>query len=59
MVADEGVSGLRVGVGGRGGHAAFHVDPQRDVVTLEDRRLDVHHVTQEVNAGSPRRLPVL
>lgn len=59
MVADEGVIGLRVGVGARGGHAAVHVDPQRNVVTPEDRRLDVHHVTQEVNTGGPRRLPVL
>lgn len=53
MVVDEEISGFRTGVGVHGGHAAVHVDPQRNVVTLEDRRLDVHHVTQEVNTGRP------
>ena len=59
VVADEGVSGSGVGVGGHCGHAAVHVDPQRHVVTLGDRRLDVHHVAQEVNTRLPRFLPVL
>ena len=59
VVVDEGVSGSGVGVGGHGGHAAVHVDPQRHMVTLGDRRLDVHHVAQEVNTRLPRFLPVL
>lgn len=59
VVVDEGVSGLRAGVGAHGGHAAVHVDPQRNMVALEDGRLDVHHVTQEVNTGRPVGLPVL
>lgn len=59
MVANEGVSGSGVRVGGHGGHAAVHVDPQRHVVTLGDRRFDVHHVAQEVNTRLPLFLPVL
>lgn len=59
MVADEGVSGLGIGVRVHGGHTAVHVDPQWHMVTLQDGRLNVHHVTKEVNIGRPRRLPVL
>lgn len=59
VVVNEAVSGLRVWIWVRSGHAAVHVDPQRYVVTPEDRRLNVHHVIQEINAGRPLRLPVL
>lgn len=53
MVVDEGVSRLRIGVGVHGGHTAVHVDPHWDMVTLEDRHLDMHHVTQEVYTRRP------
>lgn len=59
VVGDEGVTGLRIGIGVGRRHAAVHEDPQRHMVTLKDRRLHVHHVTQEVNTGRPLRLPVL
>lgn len=59
MVADEGVSGLRVGVGVHGGHTAVHIEPQRNMVALEDRCLQTHHVTQEENIRRSLRLPVL
>lgn len=59
MVADEGVSRLRLGVRILSGHAAVHIDPQWDMVTPEDRCLNVHHITQEENTGRPLRLPVL
>lgn len=59
VVFDEDVSELRTGVRVYCGHTAVHVNPQRNVVTLEDGRLNVHHVTQEVNTGWPLRLPVL
>lgn len=54
MVVDEGVSGLGIGVGGRSGHTAVHVDPERNVVATKDRRLDVNHVTQEENVRLSR-----
>lgn len=59
VVPDEGVSGFRVRIGAHSCYAAVHVDPQRDVVTLEDRCLDAHHVTLQVDAGRPLRLPVI
>lgn len=59
VVVDEGERGLGAGIGAGGGHTAVHVDPQRHVVTLQDGRLDVHHVTQEVHTRRPLRLPVL
>lgn len=59
MVADEGVLGFGAGLGAGGGHTAVHEDPEGDVVTLQHRRLDVHHVVQEVDAGGPLPLPVL
>lgn len=59
VVVDEGVSGLRIRVGGHGGHAAVHIDPERNVVTEKNHRLDVNHVTQEKNVRLSWELPVL
>lgn len=54
MVADEGVSGLGIRVGGHSGRTAVHIDPEGNVVTKQDRRLDVNHVPKEENVGVSR-----
>lgn len=54
MVVDEGVSGLGIGVGVHSGRTAVHIDPERDMVTTKDCRLDVNHVTQEENVRLSR-----
>lgn len=47
VVGDEGVSGLGVRVGAHSGRTAVHIDPERNVETTKDRRLDANHVAQE------------
>lgn len=54
MVVDEEVSGLGIGVGGHSGHTAVHIDPERNVVTAKDRRLNVNHVIREENVRLSR-----
>lgn len=59
VVVDEGVSGLGIRVRGHGGHTAIHIDPERNVVTEKNHRLDVNYVTQGKNVRLSWGLPVL
>ena len=59
MVGDEGVAVLGVDAGLQAGHAAVHVEPQRDVQAPLDRGLDVHHLGQQEAGGRPLLPPVL
>ena len=59
MVVDDGLSGLRIGVGSRSGHTGVREDPERNVVTTKHRRLEANHVIQKENVRLSHRLPVL